>query len=41
MKKLGRIPHGGDWRAHARGHPARSRAGYAYIQTVIDGSSHA
>ena len=39
VKKLGRIPAGGGWRAHGRGNVAYSRAnqvGYAFIHTAID-----
>ena len=39
VKKLGRIPVGGGWRAHGRGNVAYSRAtkvGYAFIHTAID-----
>jgi transposase InsO family protein len=39
VKKLGRIPPGGGWRAHGRGNVAYSRAnqvGYAFIHTAID-----
>jgi transposase InsO family protein len=39
VKKLGRIPPGGGWRAHGRGNVARhakTRVGYAYIHTAID-----
>ena len=40
IKKLGRIPDGGGWRAHGRGqdrHHGHSRVGYTYIHSVIDG----
>jgi transposase InsO family protein len=39
VKKLGRIPVGGGWRAHGRGNVAYSRAtqvGYAFVHTAID-----
>ena len=41
VKKLGRIPDGGGWRAHGRGaRPARKRGlGYDYVHTVIDDHS--
>jgi len=49
VKKLGRIPDGGGWRAHGRGsdqHKASSRAktkgakaGYVYLHSIIDGYS--
>jgi transposase InsO family protein len=42
VKKLGRIPPGGGWRAHGRGNVAYSRAnqvGYAFIHTAIDSHS--
>ncbi len=42
IKKLGRIPKGGGWRAHGRpGHatPRRQAGGYAYIHSAIDGFS--
>ena len=42
VKKLGRIPRGGGWRAHGRGNVAYSRAnqvGYAFIHTAIDSHS--
>ncbi len=42
IKKLGRIPRGGGWRAHGRGRANRSRVtrvGYAYVHTAIDGYS--
>ena len=42
VKKLGRIPEGGGWRAHGRGartgHPA-SRLGFDYIHSAIDDHS--
>ena len=47
VKKVGRIPNGGGWRAHGKGSPearaaARARArgartGYAYLHSAIDG----
>lgn len=42
IKKLGRIPAGGGWRAHGRGNDrthGHSGVGYAYIHTAIDGYS--
>ena len=39
VKKLGRIPPGGGWRAHGRGNVVEHRAtmvGYAYVHTAID-----
>ncbi len=39
VKKLGRIPAGGGWRAHGRAQASKSRRlrrGYAYIHTAID-----
>ena len=42
IKKLGRIPSGGGWRAHGRGNannPRRTKVGYAYIHSAIDGYS--
>lgn len=42
VKKLGRIPPGGGWRAHGRGNVVEHRAnrvGYAYIHTAIDSHS--
>ena len=40
IKKLGRIPPGGGWRAHGRGRAgARQRVGYAYIHSVDDDHS--
>jgi transposase InsO family protein len=42
IKKLGRIPKGGGWRAHGRG-PAtehhKHMGGYAYVHTAVDGYS--
>lgn len=42
VKKLGRIPPGGGWRAHGRGNVADSRTtkvGYAFIHTALDSYS--
>lgn len=42
IKKMGRIPPGGGWRAHGRSkehHGGRDRVGYAYIHSAIDGYS--
>ncbi|MEV4666952.1 IS481 family transposase [Microbacterium sp. LWO12-1.2] len=40
VKKLGRIPDGGGWRAHGRSEKVRSRGiGYDYIHAVIDDHS--
>ena len=42
VKKLGRIPPGGGWRAHGRGnvaHHERTRVGYDYIHSAIDAHS--
>lgn len=40
VKKLGRIPDGGGWRAHGRSEKVRGRGiGYDYIHTVIDDHS--
>ena len=42
IKKLGRIPTGGGWRAHGRGNDAwrgHAAVGYAYIHTAIDSYS--
>jgi transposase InsO family protein len=38
VKKLGRIPPGGGWRAHGRGNTAVgwARVGYAFVHTAID-----
>ncbi len=36
VKKLGRMPPGGGWRAHGRGQAPRSRAGYAFIHSAVD-----
>ncbi len=42
IKKLGRIPRGGGWRAHGRGNANDhkvTRTGYAFVHTAIDGYS--
>jgi transposase InsO family protein len=42
VKKLGRIPPGGGWRAHGRGnvaHQSTTRVGYDFIHTAIDAHS--
>jgi transposase InsO family protein len=39
IKKLGRIPTGGGWRAHGRGRAARQRVGYAYVHSAVDAHS--
>ena len=46
IKKLGKIPKGGGWRAHGRaartlpnGQAGRPKVGYAYIHSAIDGYS--
>jgi transposase InsO family protein len=49
VKKVGRIPDGGGWRAHGRGSPgdqaaqraktAGAKAGYVYLHTMVDGYS--
>lgn len=40
IKKLGRIPAGGGWKAHGRGQAGvRQRVGYAYIHSVVDDHS--
>jgi transposase len=42
VKKLGRIPPGGGWRAHGRGnvaHHERTRVGYDHIHSAIDAHS--
>jgi transposase InsO family protein len=37
IKKLGRIPDGGGWRAHGRqGHDHSHRMGYTYLHSVVD-----
>jgi transposase InsO family protein len=42
VKKLGRIPAGGGWRAHGRGNAndsKRTQVGYAYIHSAVDAYS--
>jgi transposase InsO family protein len=40
VKKLGRIPKGGGWRAHGRSEAVRGRGiGYAYIHAAVDDHS--
>jgi transposase InsO family protein len=42
IKKLGRIPKGGGWRAHGRSkdhHGGKHKGGYAYVHSAIDGYS--
>jgi transposase InsO family protein len=42
VKKIGRIPDGGGWRAHGRGkdrHKGRSRVGYDYVHSIVDDHS--
>jgi transposase InsO family protein len=39
VKKLGRIPKGGGWRAHSRADYHRGRLGYGFVHSVIDGYS--
>jgi transposase InsO family protein len=42
VKKLGRIPAGGGWRAHGRGnvaHNSKTRVGYAYVHSAVDACS--
>jgi transposase InsO family protein len=42
VKKLGRIPAGGGWRAHGRGnvaHHTTTKVGYAYVHSAIDAFS--
>ena len=42
VKKLGRIPPGGGWRAHGRGnvvHHDKTRVGYDYIHSAVDAHS--
>jgi len=44
VKKLGRIPLGGGWRAHGRGnvaHQSKTRVGFAYVHSAIDAYSRA
>jgi transposase InsO family protein len=39
IKKLGRIPRGGGWRAHGRGARPRTRVGYAFVHSAVDAYS--
>ncbi len=40
MKKLGRIPDGGGWRAHGRSEDVRGRGiGYDYVHSMVDDHS--
>ena len=42
VKKLGRIPPGGGWRAHGRGnvvHQSKTKVGYDYVHSAIDAHS--
>src|SRR4051812_715325 len=42
VKKLGRIPPGGGWRAHGRGnvvHSSKTKVGYDYVHSAIDAHS--
>jgi transposase InsO family protein len=42
IKKLGRIPDGGGWRAHGRGNAndsKRTKVGYAFVHSAVDGYS--
>jgi transposase InsO family protein len=42
VKKLGRIPPGGGWRAHGRAnaeHSSRNRVGYDYVHSAVDAYS--
>jgi len=40
IKKLGRIPSGGGWKAHGRGRAgARQRVGYAHVHSAVDDHS--
>lgn len=42
IKKLGRIPKGGGWRAHGRSkrhHGGLAKVGYAYVHSAVDGYS--
>jgi transposase InsO family protein len=42
VKKLGRIPPGGGWRAHGRGnvkHHSKTKVGYDYVHSAIDAHS--
>jgi len=44
VKKLGRIPVGGGWRAHGRGnvaHHTKTRVGYDYVHSAVDAYSRA
>jgi len=39
VKKIGRIPGGGGWRAHGRGNannPRRTKVGYAFVHSAVD-----
>jgi len=37
IKKLGRIPKGGGWRARGRGKTKRAKVGYAFVHSAVDG----
>jgi hypothetical protein len=39
VKKLGRIPPGGGWRAHGRGNVKHHRVGYDFVHSAIDAHS--
>jgi len=42
IKKLGRIPAGGGWKAHGRGkanNPKVTKVGYAYVHSAVDAHS--
>ena len=45
VKKVGKVPPGGGWRAHGRGHARsrgtkrRPRVGYSYLHVAVDGHS--
>lgn len=39
VKKLGKIPPGGGWRAHGRGQVPRQRVGYTFIHSAVDAYS--
>ncbi len=39
VKKLGRIPPGGGWRAHGRGNVVHHRVGYDFVHSAIDAHS--
>lgn len=44
VKKLGRIPDGGGWKVHGRGHKTLERdyvnkVGYDYVHSLVDGHS--